>query len=75
MHLQNLSIVIITLSVIILAVNSNTAFWMPPVALAGNFSRETDVSGFMKTRLAIETCFFCGGYYVAMTICKILDPS
>ena len=70
MNLQNLSIAIIILFVIILAVNSNTAFWMPGVAL-GNFSRTTDVSAFMKTRLATETGTWCGGYYVFMKICGI----
>ena len=70
MHLQNLSTAIITFFVIILAVNSNTAFWMPGVAL-GNFSRTTDVSAFYKTRLATETGKWCGGYYVFMKICGI----
>ena len=49
MHGQNLSIVIRIFSVIILVVNSNTAFSMPGASL-GNFSRDIDESAFMKTR-------------------------
>ena len=72
MHLQNLSTAILIFSVIIRAVNSNTAFWMPGVAL-GNFSRTTDVSAFYKTRLDTEKKGLkpCGGFYVFMKICGI----
>ena len=76
MHLQNLSIAILTFSVIILAVNSNNAFWRPGVSL-GNFSRDMDVSAFMQTRLATEYGNWCGGYYIFMTICgikNVIDP-
>ena len=89
MYLLNLRIVIIHFSAIIHAVNSNPSFWMPvgvaklmgnfslPVGVAkhmGNFSRNSDVPGFMKIKLYTESGVNCGGYFVAMSICKNIDP-
>ena len=76
MYLLNLRIVIIHFSTIIHAVNSNPSFWVP-VGVAkhmGNFSRNSDVPGFMKIKLYTESGVNCGGYFVAMSICKKIDP-
>ena len=68
---------------IISAVNSNTTtyperIWLypnPVVDVAtSNISKDSDVSGFMKSTLATESGTNCGGYHVAMSICKIQDP-
>ena len=48
-----------------------------PVGVAkhmGNFSRNSDVPGFMKIKLYTESGVNCGGYFVAMSICKNIDP-
>ena len=76
MYLLNLRIVIIHFSAIIHAVNSNPSFWMPVgvAKLMGNFSRNSDVPGFMKIKLYTESGVNCGGYFVAMSICKNIDP-
>ena len=39
-----------------------------------NISKDSDLSGFMKSTLATESGTNCGGYHVAMSICKIQDP-
>ena len=76
MYLLNLRIVIIHFSAIIHAVNSNPSFWMPVgvAKLMGNFSRNYENNGFMKIKLTTESGYYCGGYFVAMSICKNIDP-
>ena len=78
MYLQNLKIAI-TLSVIILSINSTSAVRKPSSiatdqtqrVYSGNLTRNIDVSGMKWIKMGTHNWNWCGSYYVYMEICGL----